>query len=236
MPNLSIVTVVYNDLNGIKKTIKSVSSLKYRDFEYIVVDGNSDDGTKEFLENNRDKITKLISEKDNGIYDAMNKGILNCKGKYIHILNAGDTYFENDLFNNDIFEKNKDFIAFSVLKRGKKDRIWQPHFSNLYKSIRISHPGLIVKNNFYKNVGNYSLNFKYISDSIFILKNVNIDNVTFHNQILVDMEWGGITTIPTTQNLKERLILINNYNINFFIKVLLKVYTFFIHMKSLYLR
>ena len=236
MPMLSIVTVVYNDLTGIQKTLNSVSSLKFKDFEYLVIDGNSKDGTKEFLESKKDVISKLISENDGGIYDAMNKGIANSNGRYIHILNAGDIYYSNSIFDKEIFNSNKDFIAFSVLKRGKKDYIWEPKFSKTYNSIRVAHPGLIVKKDFYNENGKYSLKFDYISDSLFILKNVNKKNIFLKKSILVDMEWGGVSTIPSLQNLKERLILINYYDIKILKRIFLYIYTILIYIKLLILK
>lgn len=91
-PLLSIVTVVYNDAENLKKTIDSVRSQSFRDYELIVIDGKSTDRTLEIIESNKEHITSWISESDSGIYDAMNKGIKTANGKYIEFLNAGDVY------------------------------------------------------------------------------------------------------------------------------------------------
>ncbi len=87
---ISIITVNYNNLSGLKKTLKSVLDQTSTDFEWIVIDGGSTDGSKELLEGNSDKINYWISEKDHGIYEAMNKGIKVAMGDYLQFLNSGD--------------------------------------------------------------------------------------------------------------------------------------------------
>lgn len=90
-PQFTIITVTYNDLQGLVATSDSIINQVYHDFEWIVIDGNSIDGTKEFISKSL-LISKWISEKDDGIYDAMNKGIKLAKSKYIAFLNAGDVF------------------------------------------------------------------------------------------------------------------------------------------------
>lgn len=97
---ITIVTVVYNDVNNIEKTIKSVIEQTYNNIEYIIIDGASNDGTIEVIKQFASNITKWISESDNGIYDAMNKGINMATGKYINFMNSGDLFYDkNVLFN-----------------------------------------------------------------------------------------------------------------------------------------
>ena len=223
-PKLSIVTIVLNDYEGLKKTISSVKSLTFKNYEYIVIDGASDDQTIELIKNEA-VISKWKSEKDNGIYDAMNKGIKMCSGEYIHLLNAGDAYYGPDVLKDNHFTNGKNFLAWSVLKRGKKDTIWSPHKSKTYNSLRIAHPGLIVRRSFYMNNALYSLNYSLISDSVFILNNVNENNSNKFQNILVDMDGQGVSTSVSWRNIYERHLLINLYNLNFFMKFLLHVKT-----------
>ena len=89
---LSIITINYNNLEGLKKTIESVCSQTYRDYEWIVIDGGSTDGSRELIEENKSHIHYWVSEPDNGIYHAMNKGIAQAKGDYCQFLNSGDYY------------------------------------------------------------------------------------------------------------------------------------------------
>ena len=89
---LSIITINYNNLKGLKKTIESVCSQTFRDYEWIVIDGGSTDGSRELIEENKSHIHYWVSEPDNGIYHAMNKGIAQAKGDYCQFLNSGDYY------------------------------------------------------------------------------------------------------------------------------------------------
>ena len=87
MSKISIITINYNDLKGLQKTFNSVVNQSNKDFEYLVIDGGSSDGGKEFLEQNSDQLAYWISEKDSGIYNAMNKGIRAATGDYLLFLN-----------------------------------------------------------------------------------------------------------------------------------------------------
>ena len=97
----SIITVVFNAKNDLIDTIKSLRQQNYKNFEYIIIDGGSTDGTLEVINDNLDVVDKWKSEKDSGIYDAMNKGIDLCQGNYIGMLNAGDRYTPNGLTMSD---------------------------------------------------------------------------------------------------------------------------------------
>lgn len=94
---VSIITVNYNNCKGLQKTLLSVLGQECRDFEWIVIDGGSTDGSKELLEQNSSHISYWVSEPDNGIYEAMNKGIRNSKGDYLQFLNSGDCLSAPDI-------------------------------------------------------------------------------------------------------------------------------------------
>lgn len=94
---ISVITVNYNNLLGLKKTLDSINIQTSKDFEWIVIDGGSTDGSKELLEQNADIISYWVSEKDNGIYHAMNKGIKVAKGDYLQFLNSGDSLADKDI-------------------------------------------------------------------------------------------------------------------------------------------
>ena len=96
---ISVITVVFNDVANIRTTIKSFFSQTWEDKEYIVIDGGSTDGTVDIIKEYADKLAYWCSEKDNGIYDAMNKGIVHATGDWINILNSGDYYASNDALN-----------------------------------------------------------------------------------------------------------------------------------------
>lgn len=102
-PLVSIITVVYNDYKGLEKTIQSIINQTYPNIEYIIIDGGSTDGTLDTIKAYEKSITYWVSEKDNGIYNAMNKGIKVAKGKWINFMNAGDTFYEKTTLQT-IFE------------------------------------------------------------------------------------------------------------------------------------
>jgi glycosyltransferase involved in cell wall biosynthesis len=162
----SIVTVVLNAKTDLKNTINSLRQQNYKNFEYIVIDGGSTDGTQEIINNNLDIINKWKSEKDLGIYDAMNKGINLCEGTYIGMLNAGDKYMPNALkiINNYLAISHLDFIFGSVMKKVlrhgfKKYRIlWNFDFYSSHSS------GFFIKNESQKTLGKYNLKYKISSD------------------------------------------------------------------------
>ena len=93
---VSVITVVYNDVSNIEETILSVINQDYPNIEYVVIDGGSSDGTIELIKRYEYKLAYYLSEPDNGIYDAMNKGIVKVKGQLVNFMNSGDTFYEND--------------------------------------------------------------------------------------------------------------------------------------------
>ena len=99
-PLFSIVTITWNAHKTIEVTLNSVADQTYKNYEYIVIDGASDDGTIDILDKNRHQINILISESDNGLYDAMNKGLNVATGEYVIFLNAGDTFYNNKTLEN----------------------------------------------------------------------------------------------------------------------------------------
>ncbi|RFZ81768.1 glycosyltransferase [Mucilaginibacter terrenus] len=95
-PTLSVITVVYNNVRDIERTIRSVVNQTYTNIEYIVIDGQSTDGTLEIIKSYSSRIKKLVSEPDKGIYDAMNKGLNLATGEYVIFMNSGDEFYAND--------------------------------------------------------------------------------------------------------------------------------------------
>jgi putative colanic acid biosynthesis glycosyltransferase len=102
---LSIITVTLNNCDGLKKTAQSITYQTFKDFEWIIIDGNSTDGTKKFLKNCE---ANIISETDDGLYDAMNKGMKRAKGQYLLFLNAGDIFASASTLDNIYNQANDD--------------------------------------------------------------------------------------------------------------------------------
>lgn len=175
---ISIITVVFNDFENISKTLESVKKQKENfNIEYIVVDGNSDDGTKEFLYEKRNIIDILISEKDDGIYDAINKGIKIATGEVVALLHSGDVYSNtfaiSDIAN--LFNTKKCNIIYSdcIIYDYLKNKIYRYYFSKFFsKKLMLlgwmpPHPGCFIERQLFKNKL-YSTQYKIASDFEFL--------------------------------------------------------------------
>lgn len=114
LPKISIITVVRNAVDTIEMTLKSVIDQTYDNIEYIVIDGESTDGTLEIINKHKDQISTIVSEKDDGLYDALNKGVKISTGDWIGILNSGDVFTSRTTLS-DIFLSKKDFSDVDVL-------------------------------------------------------------------------------------------------------------------------
>lgn len=185
---LSIITINYNNCHGLKRTIKSVVEQTYRDFEWIVIDGGSSDGSKDLLEVNSDYFSYWCSEPDKGIYNAMNKGIRHSNGEYLLFLNSGDS-----LLNNNTLEKVAPFLESSDLCIADicylDDPLHIPRF-NIPTSaserdlifqlvcFTFPHPSSFIKRRLFEVYGMYDENFKIVSDWTFFFKSVILGNAT----------------------------------------------------------
>lgn len=167
MVKVSIVTVVYNDQDNILKTIKSVANQTFKDREYLVIDGDSTDNTKEIINQNILSIDKYVSEKDKGIYDAMNKAIDIAKGEWIIFMNSGDVFVDEKVlekvFHNPI-DKIKTFI-YSDYYVGKT------MVSASFDEGMLLHQAVIYKKEMHKIYGYYQVTKPYIiSDFMFFMR------------------------------------------------------------------
>ena len=209
MTNLSTVTVVLNDKLGLQKTLHSIRSLSPKPAEVIVIDGCSDDGSIQVAQDNADIIDVYVSEKDNGIFDAMNKGIKLATSDYVHILNCGDVFHDSHVLNGLSDAPQKDFILYDVkrMKDNDDNWLWKAAYDSLYGGMRVSHVGLLVSRRIYEEKGTYDLQYKYISDAVFILKQVKQDNSLIMSKTLVTAAPAGFSSSVNFQNSKERLML-----------------------------
>lgn len=193
MIHLSIVTVVYNEADGIKHTLECIKKLKKSiDFEYIIIDGNSDDGTVDVIKKYSEIVDKFISEKDNGIYDAMNKGIRLANGAYVGLLNAGDTYVIDSIERvYEIIKKGKYDLIYGSLNILDEDR----NLNTISKALppakmffcgpkSLNHPTFFIKKSVYKDLGYYNLNYDTAGDFEF-LYNVYLEKYSFYKTNLI---------------------------------------------------
>jgi glycosyltransferase involved in cell wall biosynthesis len=220
-PLVSIITVVYNNKQGMEKTLCSIASQTYTALEYIVIDGGSTDGTTEIISRFQDKISILISEPDKGIYDAMNKGLRLAKGELIGIINSGD-FYENDAVDmvvNSYHENPQAAIFHGILRvfdeSGQVKSIIGNHSSFLDKGM-IEHPTCFVKREIYQKYGVFNLAYQSSSDYDFMLRMKKLKvNFMFIEKILANYYTGGIsfqtTALLETLKIKQQYGLISIY-------------------------
>ncbi|MFA5098656.1 MAG: glycosyltransferase family 2 protein [Candidatus Paceibacterota bacterium] len=178
---VSIITVCYNSAETIEGAIKSVLGQSYPDIEYIVIDGASTDGTLEILGKYKNKIAKIVSEKDSGIYEAMNKGIALATGDIVGILNSDDFYYDNDVVKTVVenIVKNDADACWGDLVYVKKDdtnkvvRFWKSSEYKPGKFIRgwhPPHPTFFVKRELYQKYGVFRLDLSVYADYELMLR------------------------------------------------------------------
>tara|TARA_B100001540_G_scaffold315403_1_gene342572 strand:+ start:669 stop:1478 length:810 start_codon:yes stop_codon:yes gene_type:complete len=168
-PLITIITVVLNNEKYLQECLDSLHNQKYKNYEHIIIDGGSNDKTIDILKKNENKIDFWISEKDQGIYDAFNKGMKLANGDFIGFLNSDDIYYSENTLNYvlEAFEKNKNinFIFGPVKKHwallhGYKP--WKIHFTwGFYTS---HSTGFFIKSKSAEEIGEYNLKYKYSSD------------------------------------------------------------------------
>ncbi|MET3742997.1 glycosyltransferase family 2 protein [Faecalicatena orotica] len=205
---VSVITVCFNSERTIERTIQSVLHQTYTDIEYIIVDGKSTDSTLEIISKYSilfEGRMKLISEKDNGIYDAMNKGIRMATGDLIGIVNSDD-YYEKDAVEVMVRNApdNKYFILYGFqrgLVDGKeKNVVLYNH--NFLRDQMITHPTCFVSASVYKNISVFNTTYKSSADYEFVLKMKNDERVEFIPvyHIISNFSLGGMSSTLTGAN------------------------------------
>jgi len=214
MPFFSVITVVRNAVSTIEDCIKSVETQSFRDFEYIVVDSLSDDGTSELISKHLDSIDKYVREKDSGIYDAMNKAIAMCEGEYIGIINADDAYFEDSLKRiHAAITKNPEaeiiYGGVEFLSPGTGSLLVD--HSNLAQTM-IAHPSCFVSTHTYRELGAFDSSFKIAADYEFMLRAFSA-GVVFHNtgENLAKYRPGGASAKHRFKSIRETISIQAQY-------------------------
>lgn len=201
MIKLSIITINYNDAKGLEKTIKSVISQTYKNYEYIVIDGDSKDGSKGVIEKYNDNINVAISEPDFGTYNAMNKGASFAKGEYLLFLNSGDNLY-NDSVLHELFETHPttDVVSSCCIDYTETTRYLRtpPKKVSLYTFVggSLPHPTSIIKKTIFDRIGGYNEQYKILSDWLFFIDAILINNATYSttNIIMTEFNCFGISS------------------------------------------
>lgn len=202
-PKLSIITATFNSISTISQTVESVMQQTYPNIEYIVVDGLSTDGTKQYLEKNSTFFSKLIIEKDSGIYHALNKGISAATGDIIGILHSDD-FFVDQYVISKIAKALSDYRVDSVYSdlqyvnknNSKIIRHWKAgefSYKNLLNGWMPPHPTFFVKKKIIDTYGGYNTSLKISADYDFLLRLLYVNKIsTFYlPEVLIKMRIGG---------------------------------------------
>lgn len=217
-PKISIITVTFNSEKYLEQTILSIINQNYPNLEYIVIDGNSTDNTIEIIKKYEKSITYWISENDDGIYDAINKGIIVSTGEYIGIINSDDWYEENSfkLINQIIINENPEIIHGVLRLWDNEKKIGlQGYTSNFLKNGMISHPTCFIKRNVYLKLSLYDTQYKIAADYDFMLKCFINNKITFVyvENILANFRLSGISNNHSKLRRKETNQILFKYNL-----------------------
>lgn len=182
---LSIITINLNNTEGLKRTIESVIDQSSTSFEYIVIDGNSTDGSVNLLSKYSKKIDKIVVEKDFGIYHAMNKGIDLAEGDYILFLNSGDFLFNKNSISNveELFDGEYEILYGNLIIESSSGKyLHKPPGKldfNFFLSHSLPHPSSFIKRELFQKFGRYLENLKIVSDWAFFLRVICKENCKY---------------------------------------------------------
>lgn len=168
---LSIITINYNNRDGLKTTIDSIVSQSFKDFEWIVIDGGSTDGSRELIEQYADHFAYWVSETDKGVYNAMNKGIVLAKGEFINFMNSGDGFASPTILEEIFSTSHTADVLYGYMMRGGLDgevnnlSMMKPNLTwiDLYQD-GLPHQATFIKRSLFDQFGLYDENLRAVSD------------------------------------------------------------------------
>lgn len=215
---LSVITINYNNAIGLKRTIDSLISQSYREYEYIVIDGGSDDGSKNIILESQNNISDWCSERDAGIYNAMNKGILRATGEYLLFLNSGDYLHDAAVLEEMVAALSGEDIIYGDLlyiENGEKKHVCvYPSVLDLdyFLEFSLGHPASFIKRSLFQN-SLYSETLKIVSDWEFFLKKIVLEAVSYKHidRVIADYDMGGISSQSIDLCNEERELVMHKY-------------------------
>ncbi len=218
-PKLSVITIVYNNTRDIERTMLSVVNQTYPDIEYIIIDGLSTDGTLDIIKKYSHKISKLISEKDEGIYDAMNKGLALATGDYVLFMNSGDELYSKDTIANvfasadnaDIYYGETEMINADGKSLGKRRHKAPENFTwrSFKYGMSISHQAIYVKHSIAEP---FNRKYQLSADIDWILNAAKkAKTIVNTHRYVAKYLVGGMSKAKHRQSLSERFAIMKHY-------------------------
>ncbi len=219
MPKLTVITIVYNNVRDIERTISSVLNQTYKNMEYIIIDGASTDGTLEVVQKYKENISKIVSEPDKGIYDAMNKGLALATGDYVLFMNSGDEIYDEhtvqDVFDSalgaDIYYGETEMYndEWKSLGRRRHEAPKEFDWKSFKYGMNISHQAIYIKKSI---ITPYDLRYKYSSDIDWIIKaSKKASNIVNVHRYVAKYLVGGMSKKKHRESLKERFKILTKY-------------------------
>jgi glycosyltransferase involved in cell wall biosynthesis len=229
---VSIISINLNDAAGLAKTLASVKAQTYPEIEYIIIDGGSSDGSLEVIENSAEAVDYWISEKDSGLYQAMNKGIAQATGDYLLFLNSGDKLTNYDIIKTAVSLFEGEDIVYGNINAVHKGNIVRTELYpdalnlNFFITGSLPHQGMFIKRSVFSLVGLYSENLKICSDWKFQIDSICKFKCSHKhiNVTIADFSGDGESSRKTNQGIiqaEKESILINEYS---FLKEDLQLY------------
>jgi glycosyltransferase involved in cell wall biosynthesis len=218
-PKLSVITIVYNNVAAIERTMLSVLNQTYKNIEYILIDGASTDGTIDVINLYKDRLAKFISAPDKGIYDAMNKGLALATGDYVLFMNSGDEIYSPETvaavfasaISGDIYYGETEMFDENWKSLGQRRHRAPEHFDwHSFKfGMNISHQAIYIKRSLTQP---FDLKYKYSSDIDWILKATKKSSSIVNTHLYVAKYLvGGISKQKHLASLKERFKILSHY-------------------------
>lgn len=179
---LSVITINYNNKSGLQRTMESVFAQTCKDFEYIVVDGASTDGSAEYIREHADQLVYWVSEKDTGIYNAMNKGVRMAKGEYVLMLNSGDYFVDEHVVERILpVLDGTDIVQGNTIEGGERNRGYgrsNISFLDVQRGYFL-HQASFCRRELFDKFGYFDESYRYVSDTIFFIKTLGYGGASF---------------------------------------------------------
>ncbi len=214
LPLVSIITIVFNGEKHIEDTIKSVIDQTYHNIEFIIIDGGSTDNTVRIIGKYAHAITSFLSEQDEGISDAFNKGLNLAKGEIIGIINADDWYEKNAIAKavENIRDSDVVYGDLRLWKDDKPDFIVTADHAYLENEMSVNHPTVFIKKRCYDQFGHFNRDYKCAMDYDLMLRlKINNCRFVYIPEVLANMRWEGFSDANWLLGCKETRMIKNNY-------------------------
>lgn len=208
---ISIITVNYNDVAGLERTIKSVQEQTATSYEHIIIDGGSTDGSKQLIEQHKDSFSYWVSEPDLGIYDAMNKGVIKAQGDFINFLNSGDLFYNSYSLERIVLKLGGKAVYFTDVyldvgnKLNRKTHPRKIRLSYLFKNT-ICHQSIFYNTKYFKETLFFDISYRLVADWVHLTESIILKNYTYQKingyEIIYDMT--GVSASSNNMSIIEK--------------------------------